>query len=123
MSILLSCKTQKTACFEIGSGGGFTGKYIEYKVCSNGKIYDISNGQKETLFATFDKNKIKNIFSEFDKLNLDQLIFSAPGNMNYYIRITTENGTHEIKWGDFKKSPPQNILNFYNKVWNEIRPK
>lgn len=119
----ISCSTSKVSYFEIGSGGGFTGKYIEYKVCSDGKIFDISNGQQEKLFATFDKKKIKEIFKELDKINVPQVNFSFPGNMTYYVRTMNNDKTYEIKWGDFKKSPPQNILDFYNKVWNDIRPK
>jgi hypothetical protein len=43
--------------------------------------------------------------------------------MTYYIRTIDNGKTYEIKWGDFKKPPPQYIQDFYNKVWNEIRPK
>lgn len=123
IGMLISCKTPESSFFEIGSGGGFTGRYIEYRVYSDGKIFDISNGQGEKLFVTFSNEKIKEIFKSVDKLNIPEIKFIHPGNMTYYIRISRGSNLYEIKWGDHKMPPPQKILDFYNKVWSDIRPK
>jgi hypothetical protein len=122
--LTISCKTTAPVqSFSMGKGGGFTGKYIEYIVRSNGEVYDISNGQKPTLFKTFNKEQISAIFKKLDQLNIHSLNFSHPGNMTSYIRCESENKTYEIKWGDNKNAPPQNVLDFFESVWSDIRPK
>jgi hypothetical protein len=119
-----SCKTQTPLqSFSLGKGGGFTGKYDEYQVKSNGEVYNISNGQSPVLFKTFSKDQIKDIFRKFDGLNISSVNFSHPGNMTSYIRCEINNKTWEIKWGDAKYAPPQNVFDFFEAVWSDIRPK
>jgi hypothetical protein len=119
-----SCKTTfPQQSFSMGKGGGFTGKYIEYLVKSNGEVYDISNGQTPTLFKTFNKEQITAIFKKFDQLNIRSLNFSHPGNITSYIRCESNNKTYELKWGDNKNTPPENVLDFFESVWSDIRPK
>jgi hypothetical protein len=122
--IVVSCKTKAPLqSFSIGKGGGFTGKYDEYLVKSNGEVYNISNKQAPVLFKTFSKEQIAAIFKKFDLLRIRTLNFSHPGNMTSYIRTETDNKTYEIKWGDAKNTPPQNVLDFFESVWSDIRPK
>ncbi len=119
-----SCKTAAPVqSFSIGRGGGFTGKYDEYLVKSNGEVYNISNGQAPVLFFTFKKEQIVAIFKKFEQLNIRSLNFSHPGNMTSYIRTEDNGKTFEIKWGDLKNKPPQNVLDFFESVWSDIRPK
>jgi hypothetical protein len=109
--------------FSIGRGGGFTGKYDEYLVKSNGEVYNISNGQSPVLFFTLTKEQATNIFKKLDQLNIPTLNFSHPGNMTSYIRIEANQKNYEIKWGDTKNAPPQNVSDFFELVWSTIRPK
>ena len=119
-----SCKTTAPLqSFSLGKGGGFTGKYDEYLVKSNGEVYNISNGQSPVLFKTFSKDKITDIFRKFDGLNISSVNFSHPGNMTSYIRCEQNNKTWEIKWGDARMPPPQNVLDFFEALWSDIRPK
>jgi hypothetical protein len=118
------CKTTvPLRSFSIGKGGGFTGKYDEYLVKSNGEVFTISNGQSPVLFRTFDKEKIRDIFRKFDALHISSITFSHPGNMTSYIRCELDDKTCEIKWGDPKQKPPQNVLDFFEALWSDIRPK
>jgi hypothetical protein len=119
-----SCKTKAPLqSFSLGKGGGFTGKYDEYLVKSNGEVYNISNGQSPVLFKTFSKDQIKDIFRKFDGLNISSVNFSHPGNMTSYIRCEQNNKTCEIKWGDARMPPPQNVMDFFEALWSDIRPK
>jgi hypothetical protein len=122
--ITASCKTTAPVkSFSIGKGGGFTGKYDEYLVKSNGEVYNISNGQAPTLFSTFKKDQIAAIFKKFDQLHITTINFSKPGNMTSYIRTEANNKTYEIKWGDSRMPPPQNVQDFFDFVWSSVRPK
>ncbi len=119
-----SCKTTAPVqSFSLGRGGGFTGKYDEYLVKSNGEVYNISNGQAPELFFTLKKEQITSIFKQFDQLNISSLNFSHPGNITSYLRTEKNSKTFEIKWGDFKNKPPKNVLDFFEFVWSSIRPK
>jgi hypothetical protein len=119
-----SCKTTTSqTSFTMGKGGGFTGKYIEYLVKNNGEVYDISNGQTPVLFKTFKKEQISAIFKKFDQLNISTINFSHPGNMTSYLRCEANNKTYEVKWGDTKNTPPKNVLDFFESLWSDIRPK
>jgi hypothetical protein len=119
-----SCKTQTPLqSFSIGKGGGFTGKYDEYLVKSSGEVYNISNGQSPVLFKTFSKEQIKAVFKKFDGLHISTVNFSHPSNMTSYIRSEINNKTYEIKWGDAQMPPPQNVLDFFESLWSDIRPK
>ena len=111
------------AIVQPGQRGGFTGKYDEYLVKSNGEVYNISNGQSPVLFKTFSKEQIKTIFTKFDGLHIPTVNFLHPGNMTSYIRCEMNNKTYEIKWGDARMPPPQNVIDFFESVWSDIRPK
>lgn len=124
LMIVASCKTNSALqSFTIGKGGGFTGKYDEYLVKSNGEIYNISNGQAPELFITFPDKKIKALFDRFQQLNIKTIQFSYPGNITSYIRLEQDGKLWEIKWGDSRKLPPQNIHDFFESTWSDIRPK
>jgi hypothetical protein len=119
-----SCKTNAPLqSFSIGKGGGFTGKYDEYRVDSDGNVYNISNGSSPVWFKTFNKEQIKTIFTKFDGLHIPTVNFLHPGNMTSYIRCEMNNKTYEIKWGDARMPPPQNVIDFFESVWSDIRPK
>jgi hypothetical protein len=119
-----SCKTTTPIqSFSIGKGGGFTGKYIEYLLKSNGEVYDISNGQAPVLFYTFKKEQTDIIFQKFEQLNIRSVNFSHPGNMTSYIRMDADGKIYEIKWGDANNPPPQNVQVYFDFVWSSVRPK
>ena len=119
-----SCKTTTPQqSFSIGKGGGFTGKYDEYMVKSNGEVYNISNKQTPVLFKTMNKEQTKAIFDKFKQLNIASVKFLHPGNMTSYISCEIDNKSYEIKWGDARNTPPQIVQDFFNSVWNTIRPK
>ncbi len=121
---LVSCKTSAPEqSFTIGRGGGFTGKYDEYLVKNNGEVYKLEKDKAPVLFEKIGKKEALDIFAKFKQLNITSIKFSHPGNMTSYISYTSDNKTYEIKWGDSRNLPPQNVQDFFNSVWSAIRPK
>jgi hypothetical protein len=119
-----SCKTSKTdRSFTIGKGGGFTGKYDIFLVKKSGSVYKVTESKTEGLIKEIDKKQISEIFKQFDQLKITEANFSHPGNMTSFIRYQVDNKTYEIKWGSTNVKPPQNYIDFFNKVWNLIHEK
>ena len=105
--------------FIIGEGGGFTGKYVLYRLSSDGKteLYDEKN---DTYTEVGNVKKVNEIFEELAELNLLDYEYYKPGNLNYRITISGEGRTNTITWSD-NRSPDEKVLFFYKKVMNEIR--
>ncbi|HOY30619.1 MAG TPA: hypothetical protein PKW80_01955 [Bacteroidales bacterium] len=119
-----SCNTTKTSrSFTIGKGGGFTGRYDIYRVCENGSVYLVRDDMTEELLMKAGKKEIAGIFCQFDKLNITGTTFSHPGNMTSFILYTLDGKTYEIKWGSPNAKPPQQYVDFFDKVWSLIRRK
>jgi hypothetical protein len=114
-------KSEEVMSFIIGEGGGFTGKYILYRLSSNGKteLYDEQNDTYQDI-GNVPKAKAEAIFDELSELNLVDYEFYRPGNMNYRITVSGEGRTNSITWSD-NRSPDDEVLFFYKKVMNEIR--
>jgi hypothetical protein len=118
--LFFGCKTSKTMNsyqFEIGfgSGGGFTGKYIEYIFNSKGELYKINSGtKKKELIKTIDFSKTKSIFEKVINDNLIDYIFSNTGNMNKYIEINSSKKVNKIIWSNPSKLPKESIISLFD---------
>jgi hypothetical protein len=119
-----SCKTTTPVqTFNIGKGGGFTGKYDEYTLKSTGEVYNISNKQAPVLMEKLNKDVTKAIFDKFNKLNVASVNFLHPANMTSYISCEINGKNYQIKWGDSRNLPPHEIQDFFDFVWSTVRPK
>jgi len=117
--ILFACKAQqkKSSYSEItfGSGGGITGKYIEYTLNPNGKLLKNVFDNKPTLLKQLDKKQCQALFEKAAALKLENIDLNVPANMNKYIIVKTAAGTHKINWGG-SKSPAEDIVKFYDEL-------
>lgn len=114
-------KAEEPTTFIIGEGGGFTGKYIMYRISSTGKT-EMYDEEKDTYKEIGNVNKAmtKEIFEELAELNLLDYEYYMPGNMNYRITLSGEDRSNTVTWSD-SRSPDDEVLFFYKKVMNEIR--
>lgn len=136
---LISCKSQNvnnqqmeypkneeanSLFFIIGSGGGFTGKYNQFKVYDTGKVKKL-NEATETYetYTEIEKELITDYFTELEALNISERKFDHPGNMTFFIQVMLENELHTIKWGDIKYPINNAIELYYEKVMTEIYKK
>lgn len=119
-----SCKTTYPQhSFTIGKGGGFTGKYDVFLVKENGEILMYNKEYPKDFIKKMNKKVTAEIFNEFNNLNISEKNISHPGNMTSFIRYESDGKTHEIKWGGPGYEPPQDVISFFNKVWDIIKLK
>jgi hypothetical protein len=125
--LLCACNTQKDLIsfhdyFIIGSGGGVTGLYEEYKIHKSGDVYNYNFDEKE--FEFYSKMPAKNRNSFFKLLNeidFNKNKFEKPGNYNYYLQEGDGAQKIRILWNDQDLINNPKILGFYDAIDNWIR--
>lgn len=119
--LFFACKpVSEIQSFEIGKGGGFTGKYDIYQLNINGEVYSLNSGNS-VLLKKISGKTMKLLFEELEKLRLQDIQFNEPGNITFYIRYIFQEKPVEVKWGSSKKSPPPAVSAYFEKVWDIIR--
>jgi hypothetical protein len=130
--ILISCNHSKKVAsqevetenyFIIGSGGGVSGLYTQYKIYDSGLI-EIYDFEKETygLYLTVDKNQVDEFFNQIIKLDLKNTDYSIPGNISDYIDVLTDDRTiNHIVWDNSSSNDfnPE-IIQLYDSVMRFI---
>lgn len=94
----------------IGSGGGFTGIYRGYRLCSDGRVYGWSApaGGRDTGTILFtDPDSVAVFFGMIDAMNFQQLNYNDVGNMNWYVELQQHGEEHRVQWST---SPPAGTL-------------
>ncbi|MBK8911089.1 MAG: hypothetical protein IPM61_07140 [Chlorobi bacterium] len=101
----------------IGSGGGFTGIYRGYRICSDGRVYAWSApaGGRDTGIILFtDADSVEGFFRVIDEMKFQQVDYNDPGNMNWYVELQQGEQSHRVQWST---SPPAGaIAEFHRKV-------
>jgi hypothetical protein len=120
--ILFGCKTIKTNHSFIneigfGSGGGFTGQYIDYTLNLKGELYKYNKSKKMNDFLKkIDLTKTKEIFKKVENENLFNYKYNISGNMNKYIEIRTKNGFNKILWCNSDKLQVESVKSVYQEL-------
>jgi hypothetical protein len=91
-----------------GKFGGFTNIPVDYVLINNEHVFKIEN-DKYTYAVKISKTQSGQIRNLLKEAGLPALQLNEPGNMTYYIRMTSTTSEHEIKWTDQTQNP---------KVWN-----
>jgi hypothetical protein len=87
-----------------GNGGGFTGAESRYVLLDNGQLFSVETNkstrkEKYTPLRQLSRTITRQLFSKADALQLEQLAFSHPGNMYYFIGLQENDTTHRATWG------------------------
>ena len=122
--LLLSCANQQTTVsetepdyFVFGSGGGFTGKYVEYRVFDSGMIDEMDFDKEAWVaYAEVEPSAVRPFFTELAALDLMELDYEHPGNLTWYIEVHDEEITNRVKWGDFNTPVKPELEAFFKKV-------
>ena len=126
-ALLFSCGGKKEISsstndyFIFGSGGGFTGKYTEYRMHQNGLIekMDLDNERYAEL-AKVNKKDLQPFFHQLHQLNLLDMEYDHPGNMTWYIEVHNEEKRNRVRWGDYKMPPQPELDAFFKKVHDYV---
>lgn len=94
----------------IGSGGGFTGIYRGYRLCSDGRVYGWSApaGGRDTGTILFtDADSVAVFFGMIDEMKFQQINYNDVGNMNWYVELQQGEKQHRVQWST---SPPAGAI-------------
>lgn len=128
--VLFSCNTQKEIFVDnpqilsFGSSGGFTNQSTEYRLHSDGKLWDFKGLEKDsTLLRQLKKRDTKKLFNEAYDLGLDTLKLNSPGNMSYFIQIKSKTLFNKVVWANDGNQTQKKTNEFYKKLINYTKPK
>jgi hypothetical protein len=99
-----------------GSGGGFTGIYISYEFHEDGRVFSLLTDSTQTLVKKLRKKQTQNIFEEASRLAMAQPALNHPGNITWFIKYQSAEGSTEYKWGDTNVTVPGEIKDFYSQL-------
>ena len=118
--VIISCKSTQEATQEsiyhhtigIGSGGGFTGQYIDYIIHENGEVWKDSVVHKQ-----LSKQQVQDIFQHVLDNDLEHVDYNKPGNITYYLTLQeTGKDKHTIIWGGTTSTPPKSVTETYRLI-------
>lgn len=99
----------------VGSGGGFTGFYTEYKILGTGKVERYtSKDEKTAAIGNVPIDSIRVWVNELDRMNFYGIELNQPGNMSYYLELTEPEKKNRIKWGS--ATPPAAVQSLYDRI-------
>ena len=119
----MSQETDPENYFIIGTGGGFTGLYTQYKIYNTGLIefYDF---EKKTYhqYKTVNKDQVDDFFDQIIKLDLIHIDYSTPGNISDYIEVPGSDKTlNRIVWANSTSNFNSDVIQFYESVMQFIK--
>ena len=118
-----SQKIESENYFIIGSGGGFTGLYTQYKIYDSGliEIYDFEN-KTYHQYSAADKSQIDDFFDQIIKLDLINIDYSIPGNISDYIDVlSTDQTINHIVWANGSNDFSPEIIKFHENLMRFIK--
>lgn len=125
-----SCKSSQTSLEDytgekiiLANGGGFTGQVIEYILLETGDVFRTNSLDKSVIHVTeLSSSVTKQIFNNYNILQIADTDLNEPGNMYFYIRWQDGSNQHEVKWNtDSKGINVDKVKLFYQTVLNRIK--
>ena len=108
--------------FIIGSGGGVSGQYIQYKVYQTGMVewynFELT---KYVPYSTLSSKMTAEIWNQLEQLHLQQIILDDPGNFTYYIELIKDGSNHKLKWSDESINRPPALHQFFTQVEYKLK--
>ena len=123
-----SCASKKVlnstgiTAITFGSGGGSTNAITKYQITTNRELFEMKTLEKTTReIKRISKAELKSIYKMIDKLSKEQLKFSHPGNLYYFIELEKSKEKINIAWGDPSFAEPVEIRELYEYLNNLIK--
>lgn len=103
-----------------GSGGGIAGLVTEYVLLENGQLFaKKTTDENYRVLTQVKKNKVKQIFKNYDFLKLADITHDHPSNMYQFIEFNEKDKKHRITWGDVNTPVASNVNIFYG-ILNQL---
>ena len=99
----------------IGQGGGFTGKYIQFKINGDGKIEEFNfSNESYSQIAQLKATEVSGYFDRIDSLSIGEMDVINPGNMSQYLEVNYKDiKNHKLIWPMKESAIKENIQSFY----------
>ena len=113
--LFTSCSSGLNITF--GSGGGFTGEYIEYVIDGDQTLSksDPSSGELEVI-RKVSKTEINIIVIALYDKEIESIDYNVPGNMSKYMEINNEGKLKRLTWSDEEQNESTEKLDFMYKL-------
>ena len=96
-----------------GSGGGYSGREIQYTLMPDGNVTLYDNISRQTTEVTrLGKKETLEIFQEMDEVMMSALDFDHPGLTYTFIRQVKGNKTTSVVWGAREPEVPSRVREF-----------
>ena len=116
-------ESEQSTYFIVGTGGGFTGLYNQYKIYQNGIIENYDFSQKS--YRSFKKVKpteVEMLFKQIKELNLNKVDFNKPGNVSDYIDVVgPDQKLNRIQWANSSTDISPDIIRFHENAMRLIK--
>ncbi len=129
-SLFFSCThkiaTNKLPATQIvfGHGGGFVGVERQHALLPDGRIIQfVRDSPTQKIVKKIGAQKAASFYAEVDSLNLNILLYNAPGNIFHYLVLKGDGKRdHKIVWdgGGGDKNIPVKVEAFYQKLRAEL---
>lgn len=104
----------------VGSGGGFSGETVQYKLLRDGTVLK-GNGIVEIKFNKISHIRKKEAKKLFKKTtNVASESFNHPGNMRYFVYIIKPGSEIKCIWGDEKFVIPKDLDTTYQELFQKL---
>ena len=104
----------------IGSGGGFSGETVQYKLFRDGTVLK-GNGIVEIRFnksSHIRKREAKKLLKKINKVASES--FSHPGNMRYFVYMIKPRSEIKCTWGDEKFEISEDLKAIYREIFQKL---
>jgi len=115
----LNCSAQNEYIL-IGSGGGFTGTTINYKILLNGTVLK-GTGIADVKYENqshIRKCEARKLFKKMKKIISQS--FNHPGNMYYFIYYIKPEAEFKCTWGETKFEVSEDIKKVYQETLQKL---
>ncbi len=110
------------ATITLTSGGGFAGATTTFQIRPDGKVIKTNSLKPNAseVVKTLGSNELTNIYQDLDKLQLQNVKFSHPGNMTYSLKVESDAYKNNVRWGSNDHQVPANIQQYYDNLMKMI---
>ncbi len=122
LSLLITGCSDNVA-LKFGSGGGFTGQYIEYILENDRTIHKNNSLTNESeAIGKITKSELRSIRTAFDDNGIEKLEYDKPGNMSKYIEFKKGEEVKKWQWAEGDENEPaQKLETVYQLLQNLIK--
>jgi hypothetical protein len=91
----------------------------------DGRLYQRNLSDSTYKLAdTWNKDFVKQMFSNYKLFHFDQLTYYEPGDLYYFLEYHQEkNAVYKVAWGRPGFRPDENLVTYYNLLFKSTKSK